>query len=131
TGAAIMGALSALIVGPCVAAPLAGALIYIGQTGDAVLGGLALFALGLGMGIPLLAIGASAGKLLPKAGTWMNAVKAAFGVGLLAIAVWLLERILPAAVSMFLWALLLIIPAIYLGALDALPHPASGWRRLW
>ena len=131
TGAAIMGALSALIVGPCVAAPLAGALIYIGQTGDAVLGGVALFALGLGMGIPLLIIGASAGKLLPKAGTWMNAVKAAFGVGLLAIAVWLLERILPAAVSMFLWALLLIIPAIYLGALDALPHPASGWRRLW
>jgi len=131
TGAAIMGALSALIVGPCVAAPLAGALIYIGQTGDAVLGGLALFALGLGMGIPLLIIGASAGKLLPKAGIWMNAVKAAFGVGLLAIAVWLLERILPASVSMFLWALLLIIPAIYLGALDALPHPVSGWRRLW
>ncbi|BBA34393.1 thiol:disulfide interchange protein DsbD [Methylocaldum marinum] len=131
TGAAIMGALSALIVGPCVAAPLAGALIYIGQTGDAVLGGLALFALGLGMGIPLLVIGASAGKLLPKAGIWMNAVKAVFGVGLLAIAVWLLERILPSAVSMFLWALLLIIPAIYLGALEALPHPVSGWRRLW
>jgi len=130
-GAAVMGALSALIVGPCVAAPLAGALIYIGQTGDAVLGGLALFALGLGMGVPLLIIGASAGKLLPKAGTWMNAVKAAFGVGLLAIAVWLLERILPAAASMFLWAMLLIIPAIYLGALDALPHPVSGWRRLW
>ncbi|MGX2041160.1 protein-disulfide reductase DsbD [Methylocaldum sp. MU1018] len=130
-GAAVMGALSALIVGPCVAAPLAGALIYIGQTGDAVLGGLALFALGLGMGIPLLVIGASAGKLLPKAGTWMNAVKAAFGVGLLAIAVWLLERILPVTASMFLWALLLIIPAIYLGALDALPHPVSGWRRLW
>ncbi|HYE34152.1 protein-disulfide reductase DsbD [Methylocaldum sp.] len=130
-GAAVMGVLSALIVGPCVAAPLAGALIYIGQTGDAVLGGLALFALGFGMGVPLLVIGASAGKLLPKAGIWMNSVKAAFGVGLLAIAVWLLERILPAAASMFLWALLLIIPAIYLGALDALPHPVSGWRRLW
>jgi thiol:disulfide interchange protein DsbD len=130
-GAAVMGALSALIVGPCVAAPLAGALIYIGQTGDAVLGGLALFALGFGMGIPLLAIGASAGKLLPRAGIWMNAVKAGFGVGLLAIAAWLLERILPSSVSMFLWALLLIIPAIYLGALDALPHPASGWRKLW
>jgi thiol:disulfide interchange protein DsbD len=130
-GAAVMGALSALIVGPCVAAPLAGALIYIGQTGDAVLGGLALFSLGLGMGLPLLAIGTSAGKLLPRAGTWMNAVKAGFGVGLLGIAVWLLDRILPPAATLFLWALLLIIPAIYLGALDALPHPASGWRKLW
>jgi thiol:disulfide interchange protein DsbD len=130
-GAAVMGALSALIVGPCVAAPLAGALIYIGQTGDAALGGLALFAMGLGMGAPLLAIGASAGKLLPKAGIWMNSVKAAFGVGLLGIAVWLLDRVLPASASMFLWALLLIIPAIYLGALDSLPHPSSGWRKLW
>jgi thiol:disulfide interchange protein DsbD len=130
-GAAVMGALSALIVGPCVAAPLAGALIYIGQTGDAMLGGMALFALGLGMGIPLLAIGASAGKLLPRAGTWMNAVKAGFGVGLLGIAIWLLDRILPPAATLFLWALLLIIPAIYLGALDALPQPASGWRKLW
>ena len=130
-GAALMGALSALIVGPCVAAPLAGALIYIGQTGDALLGGLALFALGLGMGLPLLVIGTSAGRLLPRAGTWMNAVKAVFGVGLLAIAVWLLERILPPAVSLLLWALLLILPAIYLGALDALPQQASGWRKLW
>jgi thiol:disulfide interchange protein DsbD len=126
-----MGALSALIVGPCVAAPLAGALIYIGQTGDALLGGLALFALGLGMGLPLLVIGTSAGRLLPRAGTWMNAVKAVFGVGLLAIAVWLLDRILPSAVTLLLWALLLIVPAIYLGALDALPQPASGWRKLW
>jgi thiol:disulfide interchange protein DsbD len=130
-GAALMGALSALIVGPCVAAPLAGALIYIGQTGDALLGGLALFALGLGMGLPLLVIGTSAGRLLPRAGTWMNAVKAVFGVGLLAIAVWLLDRILPSAVTLLLWALLLIVPAIYLGALDALPQPASGWRKLW
>jgi thiol:disulfide interchange protein DsbD len=128
-GAAVMGALSALIVGPCVAAPLAGALIYIGQTGDAVLGGLALFALGIGMGLPLLAIGTSAGRLLPRAGSWMNAVKAAFGVGLLAIAVWLLARVLPSAATMLLWALLLIIPAIYLGALEAGPH--SGWRKLW
>lgn len=130
-GAALMGALSALIVGPCVAAPLAGALIYIGQTGDAVLGGMALFALGVGMGLPLLAIGASAGKLLPRAGTWMNSVKAGFGVGMLGIAIWLLDRILPSAATMFLWALLLIIPAIYLGALDALPPPSSGWRKLW
>lgn len=130
-GAAVMGALSALIVGPCVAAPLAGALIYIGQTGDALLGGLALFSLGLGMGLPLLVIGASAGKLLPRAGTWMNAVKAVFGVGLLAIAVWLLGRVLPSAVTLLLWALLLIVPAIYMGALDALPANVSGWRRLW
>jgi thiol:disulfide interchange protein DsbD len=130
-GAAAMGALSALIVGPCVAAPLAGALIYIGQTGDALLGFLALFALGLGMGVPLLAIGASAGTLLPRAGVWMNAVKAGFGVGLLGIAVWLLERILPASAAMFLWALWLIIPAIYLGALEALPQSPSGWRKLW
>jgi len=129
--AAIMGALSALIVGPCMAAPLAGALIYIGQTGDAVLGGLALFAMGLGMGVPLLLIGLSAGKLLPRAGVWMNSVKSAFGVGMLAVAVWLLDRILPPAVILFLWALLLIIPAIFLSALDALPQGASGWRRLW
>jgi thiol:disulfide interchange protein DsbD len=131
SGAAIMGALSALVMGPCVAPPLAGALIYIGQTGDAWLGGAALFALGVGMGIPLLVIGASAGKLLPKVGLWMNAVKGFFGVGLLAVAVWLLERVVPPAVALFLWALLLIIPAIYLGALDALPQPVSGWRKLW
>ncbi len=131
TGAAVMGALSALIVGPCMAAPLAGALIYIGQTGDAVLGGLALFALGLGMGVPLLAVGLSAGKLLPRAGVWMNTVKSVSGVAMLAVAVWLLDRILSAPVILFLWALLLIIPAIYLNALDALPPGASGWRKLW
>jgi thiol:disulfide interchange protein DsbD len=129
--AATMGSLSALIVGPCVAAPLAGALIYIGQTGDAVLGGLALFAMGMGMGFPLLIIGTSAGRLLPKAGPWMNSIKAVFGVLLLAVAVWLLERIVPSAVSMLLWAALLIIPAIYLRAIDGLPESASGWTRLW
>ncbi|MDH5393704.1 MAG: protein-disulfide reductase DsbD [Gammaproteobacteria bacterium] len=131
SGVAVMGFLSALIVGPCVAAPLAGALIYIGQTGDAVLGGLALFALSMGMGAPLIAIGTSAGKLLPRAGAWMDAVKAVFGVMLLAVAIWMLERILPAAFSMTLWALLLIISAIYMGALEALEHGISGWRRLW
>ncbi|MDD5033528.1 MAG: protein-disulfide reductase DsbD [Methylococcaceae bacterium] len=130
-GAGIMGALSALIVGPCMAAPLAGALIYIGQTGDAVLGGLALFAMGLGMGVPLLIIGSSAGKLLPRAGVWMNAIKAGFGVGMLAVAVWLLDRILPASVTLFLWAMLLIVPAIFMSALDALPTGSSGWRKLW
>jgi len=130
-GVAVMGFLSALIVGPCVAAPLAGALIYIGQTGDAVLGGLALFSLSLGMGAPLIAIGTSAGKLLPRAGAWMDAVKAVFGVMLLAVAIWMLERVIPAAASMTLWALLLIISAIYMGALEHLDHGISGWRRMW
>lgn len=130
-GAAIMGALSSLIVGPCVAAPLAGALIYIGQSGDALLGGSALFMLGLGMGFPLLLLGASAGKLLPKAGEWLNATKAVFGVLMLAMAVWMLSRILPPALSLFLWSLLLVIPAIYLNALEPLPTHSSGWRKLW
>ncbi len=116
-GVAIMGALSALIVGPCVAAPLAGALIYIGQTGDAVLGGMALFALSIGMGIPLLLVGTSAGKWLPRAGMWMEAIKAVFGVMMLAVAIWMLERILPESVSLLLWAALFVISAIFLGAL--------------
>lgn len=130
-GVAVMGLLSALIVGPCIAAPLAGALIYIGQSGDAVLGGSALFALSLGMGIPLLVIGASAGKLLPKAGDWMNAIKAVFGVMLLAVAIWMLERIIPAQVTMALWAVLLIISAVYMGALAKLPPETNGWSKLW
>ncbi len=130
-GAAIMGALSSLIVGPCVAAPLAAALIYIGQTGDVLLGGSSLFMMGLGMGIPLLIMGASAGKLLPKAGHWLNSTKAIFGVIMLAVAVWMLERILPAGVIMFLWALLLIIPAMYLKALEPLSEQASNWQRFW
>lgn len=130
-GVAIMGLLSALIVGPCVAPPLFGALIYISQTGDAVLGGVALFALSLGMGAPLIAIGTSAGKLLPRAGAWMDAVKAVFGVLLLAVAIVLVERILPAALTMLLWGLLLIASAVYLGALSQLPEGVSGWRKLW
>ncbi|MDD5275378.1 MAG: protein-disulfide reductase DsbD [Methylovulum sp.] len=130
-GAAIMGALSSLIVGPCVAAPLAGALIFIGQTGDAVLGGGALFAMGLGMGVPLLLLGASAGKLLPKAGNWLNVTKAVFGVIMLAVAVWMLSRILPGTVTMLLCAMLLILPSVYLSALEPLPEHCSGWRKLW
>jgi thiol:disulfide interchange protein DsbD len=130
-GVGIMGFLSALIVGPCVAAPLAGALLVIGQTGDAVLGGAALFSLSLGMGMPLLAIGTSAGKILPRAGTWMNAIKAVFGVLLLAVGIWMLERIVPAQVAMLLWATLLIISAIYMGALDSLGVDATGWAKLW
>ncbi len=128
---ASMGILSALIVGPCVAAPLAGALIYISQSGNAVFGGLALFSMGLGMGFPLLIIGTSAGKLLPKTGPWMNATKAVFGVLLLGVAVWMLQRIVPPIVTMLLWATLLIISAVYLRAIDALPESASGWARLW
>ncbi len=119
-GSAMMGMLSALAVGPCITAPLAGALIYIGQTGDAMLGGLALFSLGIGMGIPLLIIGTSAGKLLPKTGIWMHVTKAVFGIGLLAIAIWLLSRVMPPVVTQLLWLALLIIPLMYLG-----------WKRLW
>jgi thiol:disulfide interchange protein DsbD len=130
-GAAIMGALSSLIVGPCVAAPLAGALIFIGQSGSALLGGSALFAMGLGMGVPLLLLGASAGKLLPKAGTWLYSTKAVFGVIMLAVAVWMLSRILPPSITILLWAMLLILPAIYLSAIDPLPVNSSGWRKLW
>jgi len=130
-GAGIMGALSALIVGPCVAPALMGGLIYIGQTGDAVLGGLALFAMAIGMGIPLIVWGTSAGKLLPHAGGWMNAVKAVFGVGLLALAVWMLERVLSGAVIMLLWGALAIGCGVYLGALKRLSPEARGWRKLW
>ena len=130
-GVAVMGMLSALIVGPCVAAPLAGVLIYIGRTGDPVLGGVALFALGMGMGAPLMVAGVSAGKLLPKAGAWMNAVKAVFGVMLLAVAIYLLERVVPEPVGLLLWAALFIVAAIYMGALDSLTPGSGGWRRLW
>lgn len=130
-GVAVMGLLSALIVGPCLAAPLAGALIYIGQTGDAVLGGSALFALSLGMGIPLLIIGTSAGKWLPKAGPWMNTIKSIFGVLLIGVAIWLLERIIPAAVTLLLWGVLLVVCAVYLGAFDRLQPEANGWHKLW
>jgi thiol:disulfide interchange protein DsbD len=130
-GVFAMGALSALIVGPCVAAPLAGALLYIGQTGDAVLGGTALFVMALGMGVPLLIVGLSAGTLLPRAGAWMEAVKKGFGVLLLATAVWLVSPVIPAVVQMLAWAALLIIPAIFLHALDPLPPHAKGWQRFW
>jgi len=126
-----MGALSSLIVGPCVAAPLAGALIYIGQTGDVVLGGSALFVMGFAMGSPLLLLGASAGSILPKAGHWLNSTKAIFGVIMLAVSVWMLDRILPPQITMLLAACLLIIPAIYLRAIDPLPELSSGWHKLW
>ncbi|MHB1358152.1 MAG: protein-disulfide reductase DsbD [Rhodocyclaceae bacterium] len=128
---ALMGALSALIVGPCVAAPLAGALLYIAQTGDAVLGGSALFAMGLGMGAPLLLVGVFSRSLLPKTGPWMQAVNKFFGVLLLATALWLVSPVLPTWLTMLGWAALLIVPAIYLHALDPLPPQAGGWQRFW
>ena len=124
-----MGALSALIVSPCVAAPLAGALLYISQTRDVILGGSALFAMALGMGVPLLLLGISAGALLPKAGAWMKSVQQFFGVLLLAVAIWLISPVITEVVHMLLWAALLIISAIYLHALDPLPNQASGFSK--
>ena len=121
-GIAIMGFLSALIVGPCVAAPLAGALVYIGQTGDAVLGGMALFSMSIGMGIPLIVVGVSAGKFMPKPGAWMTMVSAIFGVMMLGVAVWMLERVVDEYITMLLYAILGIGFAIYLGALDKGGH---------
>ena len=113
-GIAIMGFLSALIVGPCVAPPLAGALVYIGQTGDALLGGMALFVMSLGMGVPLLLIGLGAGRFMPKPGGWMEGITRIFGIVMLGVAIWLLDRVLDATLLMYLWALLLIGTAIYL-----------------
>jgi thioredoxin:protein disulfide reductase len=128
---AAMGALSAVIVSPCVAAPLAGALLYISQTRDVVLGGAALFTMALGMGLPLIAVGVSEGALLPKAGAWMNSVRKFFGVLLLAVALWIVSPVLPAAVLMLAWAALLIGCGVFLRAVDPLPAAASGWWRLW
>jgi len=125
SGVFAMGALSAIIVGPCVAAPLAGALLYISQTHDAVLGGTALFVMALGMGVPLMLIGSSAGALLPKTGAWMESVKRIFGVLMLAMAIWIVSPVIPAPLQMLLWAALLIFSAIYLRALDQLTHNAT------
>jgi thiol:disulfide interchange protein DsbD len=130
-GVFAMGVLSAVIVGPCVAAPLAGALLYIGQTGDAVLGGSALFAMALGMGVPLLAVGASTGALLPKNGAWTESVRRVFGVLMLALAIYIVSPVIPVVVQQLLWAALLIVPAIFLHALDPLPAEAPGHRRLF
>jgi thiol:disulfide interchange protein DsbD len=128
---ALMGVLSAAIVSPCVAAPLAGALLYISQTRDVVLGGSALFALALGMGVPLVAIGTTEGALVPKAGHWMKAVQRFFGVLLLAVAIWIVSPVIPVAAQMLAWAALLIVGAMYLHALDPLPPHAPGALRFW
>jgi thiol:disulfide interchange protein DsbD len=124
-GVAIMGFLSALIVGPCVAAPLAGALIYIGQTGDALIGGLALFAMSIGMGMPLLAVGTTAGRFMPRPGEWMDNVKAFFGVVLLGVSIWMISRIVPGSVTLLLWSVLLTFTAVSLGAFEPIRDACS------
>ena len=130
-GVIMMGALSALIVGPCMAAPLAGALLYIAQTGNAVFGGLTLFVMALGMGVPLILVGIATRSALPKAGPWMDGVKRGFGVLLLAMAIWIVTPVAPALFIMLAWAALLIVSAVFLHALDPLPRRAHGWQRFW
>lgn len=129
-GVAIMGALSALIVGPCVTPPLAVAVLYIAQTHNPALGGFALFSLALGMGAPLVVFGTSAGRWLPRAGAWMDTVKGIFGVTFLALAIWMLSRVLDAVWIMLLSGALAVACAVWLGALERLPDGATGWRRL-
>ncbi len=121
-----IGALSALIVSPCVSAPLAGSLLYISTTQDAVIGGIALFSLGLGMGIPLILVAVGGRKLLPTTGHWMTAVKHFYGVMLLAVAIWLIERLVPGWLALTLWGLLIAITGVQLGAFDA---AKAGWER--
>lgn len=112
-GVLTMGVISGLVASPCTTAPLTGALLYISQTGDVTLGASALYALSLGMGLPLLILGSSGGKLLPKAGAWMNIIKNIFGLLLLAVPIFLLERFLPEVVSQVMWAALILISASY------------------
>jgi thioredoxin:protein disulfide reductase len=124
-GVFIMGALSALIVGPCVAGPLAGALLYISQTGNAATGGWALFAMATGMSVPLLLTGLSAGSLLPRAGGWMNSVKKVFGLLLIAVAIWMISPVLPVTAAMALWGVFAILCAAFLRVGEALPQGAG------
>jgi len=120
-----MGALSALIVGPCVAGPLAGALLYISQTGNALIGAGALFAMACGMSVPLLLTGLSAGSLLPRAGAWMNHVKKVFGLLLIAVAIWMVNPVLPVTASMALWGAFAILCAAFLRVGEAVPQGAG------
>jgi thioredoxin:protein disulfide reductase len=129
-GTAVIGALTALIVTTCVAPPLIGALTFISQTGDVARGSGALFALSMGMGSPLLLVGASAGRLLPKVGPWMDTVKAGFGVMLLGVAIWMMDRVLPGSVTLVLWALLVFLTGVFLGAFEPLPASPPPIRRL-
>ncbi|RAR64255.1 thiol:disulfide interchange protein DsbD [Onishia taeanensis] len=127
-GLALAGALSVLVVSPCVSAPLAGALVFISSTGNAAMGGLGLLALALGMGVPLLIVGTFGATLLPRSGAWMQHVKSAFGVLLLGVAIWLVERLLPGPLTLLLWGALAIGSALALGALR-FDHP-KGLARL-
>ncbi len=129
-GAGIMGIISAAVVTTCVTPPLVAALTVIAKTGDVARGAMALFALAIGMGIPLLALGASAGRLMPKAGPWMVSVKAAFGLMMLGMAVWMLDRLWPGTVTLALWAVLLVIGGIFLGAFAPLDGSATMSRKL-
>ena len=126
-GLAAAGALSVLVVSPCVSAPLAGALVFISSTGDALMGGAALLALGLGMGVPLLLVGTFGTTLMPRSGAWMNGVKIAFGILLLGVAIWLVERLLPSAVALLMWAALAMGSALALGAMSV--NLPQGWPR--
>lgn len=126
-GLALAGALSVLVVSPCVTAPLAGALVFISSTGDALIGGAVLFSLGLGMGLPLLLVGTFGVTLLPRTGAWMNGVKIAFGLLLLGVAIWMIERLVAGPVGLLLWAGLAIGSALALGALNV--NYPLGWSR--
>jgi thioredoxin:protein disulfide reductase len=130
-GVFVMGAISALIVGPCVAAPLASVLVFISQTKNAVTGGLALFSLAAGMSVPLLLVGLSAGSLLPRAGGWMEKVKYVFGVLIIATAIWMVSPAIPLWLEMLLWAGLLVISATYMRVFDPLPDAAPGMSRFF
>ncbi|SDL76616.1 thiol:disulfide interchange protein DsbD [Modicisalibacter muralis] len=127
-GLALAGALSVAVVSPCVSAPLAGALVFISTTGDALMGGWALLSLALGMGVPLLLVGTFGTTLLPRSGAWMNGVKVAFGVLLLGIAIWLIARLLPGPVALLLWGALAVGSALALGALSV--NQRQGWPRV-
>ncbi len=128
---ALMGVLSAIIVSPCVAAPLAGAMLYIAQSREVFTGGAALFVMALGMGAPLLVVGVSEGALLPRAGAWMEAVKRLFGFLLLGVAIWIVSPVIPVAAQMLGWAALLIVGAMFMRAIDPLPADAPGVARVF
>ncbi len=128
-GAAVMGALSSLIVGACSGPALVAALVFISATGDALLGGLALFVLANGMGLPLLLIGTAAGKWLPRAGGWMVTVRRVFGVGFLAVALWMVDRLVDPSLSLALWGVLILGCGVFLGGLDQLRPDSGGWLR--
>lgn len=129
-GAFVMGALSSLIVTACVAPPLVATLTVIGQSGDMLRGGSALFALSMGMGTPLLLVGASAGKLIPRAGPWMDAVKNGFGFMMLGLAIWMMSRVLPGEVTLALWGILIFMAGVYLGGLTQLTAESLGVQKL-